>query len=250
MAGLFEGPFWDPDIYQLETTDPVIGGAPNIATLAGIDNVPHQQLARRTQWLKSQLGGFGGTLQLSANTVLTASDIGRQVYVTAAVVVTLPAASAVPAGAALHIMSAVDGVSVVRAGGDTIRGLGPATVTSQTVNARGTLWLVSNGVNQWTAIGGSAQLGASGAFDASLAGTGWQVLPSGLILQWGAAATPTNPTDVVLPMAFPTAILQVFATESGGGLVSFGAAPVSPGTIRIFTSNTASGNARWLALGK
>lgn len=37
---------WD-DIYQLETTDPVQGGAD------GVDNLPHKNLANRTLWLKN-----------------------------------------------------------------------------------------------------------------------------------------------------------------------------------------------------
>lgn len=37
---------WDEGIYQLETTDPVQGGAD------GVDNLPHKNLANRTEWLK------------------------------------------------------------------------------------------------------------------------------------------------------------------------------------------------------
>ncbi len=46
-------------IYQIETTDPVLGGAPNEATGAGMVNIPHQQLARRTQVLKGIIDGAG-----------------------------------------------------------------------------------------------------------------------------------------------------------------------------------------------
>lgn len=46
---------WQDGIYQLEQTDPVLGGPPNEATGAGMDNIPHLQLARRTRWLKAQV---------------------------------------------------------------------------------------------------------------------------------------------------------------------------------------------------
>lgn len=46
MANLQEGEVWIEGIYQLETTDPVMGGAD------GIDNVQAKQLGSRTRYLK------------------------------------------------------------------------------------------------------------------------------------------------------------------------------------------------------
>lgn len=48
MANLQESASWTDGIYQLETTDPVMGG-PN-----GISNTQAKQLANRTKWLKEQ----------------------------------------------------------------------------------------------------------------------------------------------------------------------------------------------------
>lgn len=55
MAGLQEQALWDAEIYQIEQTDPVVGGPPNLAQGQGITNVPHQALANRTAWLKAQV---------------------------------------------------------------------------------------------------------------------------------------------------------------------------------------------------
>ncbi|TFW71513.1 hypothetical protein C3Y98_05295 [Methylotenera oryzisoli] len=49
MTGLVEGNAWEAEIYQLETDDPVMGGA------EGIDNLQAKQLASRTQYLLAQL---------------------------------------------------------------------------------------------------------------------------------------------------------------------------------------------------
>jgi len=46
MPGIKEKETWSNEIYQLEITDPVQGGE------NGIDNLPHKNLADRTQWLK------------------------------------------------------------------------------------------------------------------------------------------------------------------------------------------------------
>jgi hypothetical protein len=49
MADLTESNEWPEGIYQLETSDPVLGGP------EGIDNVQAKQLANRTKWLKDQI---------------------------------------------------------------------------------------------------------------------------------------------------------------------------------------------------
>ncbi len=49
MADIVEEENWKNGVYQLETSDPVQGGAD------GVDNLPHKALANRTLWLKAQL---------------------------------------------------------------------------------------------------------------------------------------------------------------------------------------------------
>lgn len=49
MANLIERDKWEPGVYQLETTDPVMGGPD------GIDNLQAKQLANRTLYLKKQI---------------------------------------------------------------------------------------------------------------------------------------------------------------------------------------------------
>ena len=55
MAGLNETDDWADEVYQIEMSDPVVGGAPNEATGAGMSNIPHLQLAKRTKWLKTKV---------------------------------------------------------------------------------------------------------------------------------------------------------------------------------------------------
>ncbi|EDA8690972.1 hypothetical protein A4L51_20200 [Salmonella enterica subsp. enterica serovar Newport] len=49
MGKLTELEQWDEDVYQIETSDPVLGGP------EGVSNRPQKQLANRTQWLKKRL---------------------------------------------------------------------------------------------------------------------------------------------------------------------------------------------------
>jgi phage-related tail fiber protein len=60
MANLTENPAsWESGVYQLETTDPVLGGVPNVGTGAGMSNIPHLQLANRTAFLKKVIDDTG-----------------------------------------------------------------------------------------------------------------------------------------------------------------------------------------------
>ena len=61
MANLNETTTWENGIYQWETTDPAQGGA------AGIMNTPTRQLANRTNWLRSKLGGYDGVSTLTSD---------------------------------------------------------------------------------------------------------------------------------------------------------------------------------------
>ncbi len=57
MANIPERAQWEPGVYQLEETDPVLGG-PN-----GVDNLPHKHLANRTTYLKQQQDAIGGEIE-------------------------------------------------------------------------------------------------------------------------------------------------------------------------------------------
>ncbi len=52
MSNIEETNLWEELIYQIKTTDPAIGGAPNLETGTGLMNVQAQQLANRTLYLK------------------------------------------------------------------------------------------------------------------------------------------------------------------------------------------------------
>ncbi|MCD4483450.1 hypothetical protein LQR31_03055 [Chromobacterium vaccinii] len=61
MANLQEKLFWEPGIYQLETSDPVLAGPD------GIDNLQGKQLANRTVYLKDQVEQLASGKQPAGN---------------------------------------------------------------------------------------------------------------------------------------------------------------------------------------
>ena len=54
MAVVTEKPVWEGSIRLIDPNDPVQGGA------GGVDNVPHEQLANRTAYLKQEIEGIKG----------------------------------------------------------------------------------------------------------------------------------------------------------------------------------------------
>lgn len=75
MTGLTEQSTWEDEVYQIETSDPVVAGPPNVATKAGVSNIPHAQLANRTKWLKEQLEAINLTLAAINAAYVTQSAI-------------------------------------------------------------------------------------------------------------------------------------------------------------------------------
>ncbi|WP_409284297.1 phage tail protein [Pseudomonas protegens] len=70
MADLPESNEWTTGIYQLETSDPVLGGP------EGIDNLQAKQLANRTRWLKEKTDSLGVSLAGKAGKATTLGGYG------------------------------------------------------------------------------------------------------------------------------------------------------------------------------
>ena len=98
-------------------------------------------------------------------------------------------------------------------------------------------------------------------FTNNLASSGYQKLPSGLIIQWGTAIIQNDPnnqqasTPITLPIAFPNTFLQVVATDVGWGRHTIGINFKDNSTLEAWSYdpiNNTYPNAttiHWLAIG-
>lgn len=96
---------------------------------------------------------------------------------------------------------------------------------------------------------------------ASLAGSGYQRLPSGLILQWGIAAVDTGQLNVTFPVRFPSVVASITATNnygvSGGQAFTTAFDNDTVTGFRVFTRQILNGGnvsaagsfVRWMAIG-
>lgn len=139
-----------PDVYQLETSDPVLGGP------SGIANEQAKALLERDQYLLELIQKSGGAVQSVGNgsTTLTASDVNKKIICTGsgATTINLPEISTdVFSGGAFIIVNQKSNDSLVtinRDGSDVIRNES-GDDTSFILRQGFSVILVSNGSAVW-----------------------------------------------------------------------------------------------------
>lgn len=164
-----------------------------------------------------------GVTALSSDATLTTAHKGRLVIVagsSGAVTLTMPASATFSDGEGISFLNASSAydVTLARAGSDQFNP-GSAAVNSVTLKPGDTFSCALYGTN-WEATGGSAQLAYTSIFGSSIASSGYQKLPSGLIIQWGQFTQADNGGAVAFtftyPIAFPNAARQAFLTAGNG----------------------------------
>lgn len=104
---------------------------------------------------------------------------------------------------------------------------------------------------------GENQIPDMSSFASALSSNGYQKLPSGLIIQWGAAAAGIGSTGgtgniVSFPVAFPRYCAQIITSyDNGSSSIIAGAAGNQTTTQFLLRCDATGGsyNFRWLAVG-
>lgn len=171
-----------------------------------------------TAFVQRALGNRSGIFVVSGARTLSASSIGKLVVLTGTTyTLNLVSLTGLPDGSAIELMSVASGqITIQCSGSDTINRSNTQTDSSVKMNSGSTLALVKYG-SDWMATSGSKQLEASYEFAVSLASSGYQRLPSGLIIQWGITSTGTGLNSAVTyPIAFPNGGLSVSTALANG----------------------------------
>ncbi len=246
MANLPESSTFDAGVYQLETTDPVIGGP------SGVSNTPLKNLANRTKYLKDHVDAIEANFAPKASPALTgtptaptaATATNTTQIATTAFVKASVSADAAPAG---HVGATGNAHGVATTGA---AGFMSAADKSK-------LDGIGSGANVASVDGatGVVNLANLSAFGRSLGGNGYQRLPGGLILQWCSAEgvvpdvfdTGSKTTiSVNFPIAF-NQLLQVtvchgLGTSAEAGEMAYGISGQSnTGASAVFTRLMGSG---------
>ncbi len=184
------------------------------ATPAQFDNTTK---TATTAFVKRQGLQFSTYTDLAASRSLSAADIGCVLMNGGANTLTIPTPNSLglPPGAAVLVTSYSGNCTVAFSGSTYAYGAGglsanliiqPGEFLILTAQTSGTAW----------AAGGTANMGNLASFTASKNSNGYQKLPGGLIIQWGAVSGyNTGAVGAIttwsgsFPMAFPNACLSV-----------------------------------------
>lgn len=236
---------------------PAFTGTPTAPTPAQFDN---DTSIATTEFVQRALGNFQNVSGTSVGTSLSAADGGKTYFVYGASPFTLklpPQDSVIATGWAITIIcTAQSSITIAAQGTGVIDGTnttGP--VASITIGFGESVTLVYQGSGKYFALGAnSANMKQSLMFGSYLATTGYQKLPSGLILQWGSYSVSANSSaTVTLPITFPNSFLNASATfnqqdtVAASGCIS--AFIVSASQIRVSNSIAAAKSAFWFAIG-
>jgi hypothetical protein len=213
-------------------------------------NTPPQfdasKLLATTEFVQRALGNFQSIVIVTTNTTLTAAQTGSIIQVSGAgVTVTLPAPTTARLHYRIYNSDEVNSFVISTPSGVLHRGgQGAATTTipsagSMDVYSDGLNWIMSNG---WS--------------KSALAASGYQRLPSGLVIQWGSATIgATSNLAITLPTPFLVATYVAFANyvNTGGD----GTAANQIAQVRTMTNTTltlrnlgSAGNTFfWVAIG-
>lgn len=236
MANLQETARWETGIYQLETSDPVMGGAD------GIDNRQAKQLGNRTLWLKNEMEQMAREIPAAVTkSDAVNSDSSANVATSKAVKAAYDKAVAAENAAS----------GAVKTSGNQDIG-GNKTFTAATTFKAGAfvadsvadfaanqyLQIGANNVNtylhnkrsgKYLSMRNDGELRYDGKRllntddlsnmtpSGDKAANGWCRLPNGLILQWGFKPANGNwdvNQSVAFPVAFPSVCLNVSLTPS------------------------------------
>jgi hypothetical protein len=251
------------------TRSAILAGLASLLLPDGVGNVQLAQTPPQfdvslkiasTAFIRNNGVSYGGQVVLNGTTTLTAAlHAGKACTITAANAQTLPVAATCPAGTVILFSSTVGGGSVIRQGTDEIAVGNGGSTPNVSLGSGDTLVLMSDGVSNWVAIGGSVQLGSAAAFSSSLSANGYQKLPSGLIINWGSVSITSTGAGVSnasfnLPLAFPN--LFLFAVANFGGTSPPGGCGVaaqpfnkSQVEISLFTPSAQTDGINYIALG-
>lgn len=165
-----------------------------------------------TGFVQQTIGSLGGYTSVSASRALLVSDIGKGLWIGAAsVVLTLPTPTSLglPPGASVTVFATSNAGSVVAGSGVTL--VGPSSTSgtlNMTVGTSATFVALTG--TTWQTVNSTAGMGQMAEFGSSQILSGYQKLPSGLVIQWGSysggsftgGGTPTT-IAYTFPVAFP-----------------------------------------------
>lgn len=207
-----------------------------------------------TTCLQRALGNMSGVTQqnTSGGLLLSAANAGQIIDLQPGFTgnVTLPLSTTLAVGTVVTVYNGTGApLTVVPSGSDKIYPTGVSLPSISISNGDSMQFVMYGSGGGWIAWAGAAQLQYSPLFGSSLSSVGYQKLPSGLIIQWGASQFSTTGLAVTFPIAFPNACFSVALGNPDSVSVTVA---TSANTKTGFTGTISAGSAAyiyWIAIG-
>ena len=206
-----------------------------------------------TEFVQRAIGGY--LSYATAGQTIPASAANAKINLSGtASTITLPLASSMPAGSTLTFKSTL-ACTISRQSTDTIfANSANSALTSIPITDGGNLTFFNAGSGVWVVTGNDA-ISYSQIFANSLIANGYQVLPSGLIMQWGPLPNTADDgtANITWPIAFPNTCFLAVATADTFSINyevwGLTAKTTTTGTFRHMANGSSSGG-YYIALGK
>lgn len=237
------------------TISAMIEDAASNAALGSITTQPqfdNSTKAATTAFVQRALGNLANSNVYAINTALTDADVGCIVVPTAgSLAFSLPLVGGLPNGAQIIFNGNTHGCVIGRQGSDIIAAGSSGNVITLSLNANDSaIFTVING--QWALTGGELHESVSSSFSASFATNGWAYVAGGRIEQWGLAtfgAFAGAGTTITFPTPFPTACLNITATDIGPNANALSVDSVTTTNFVGRNGSLGSSTGYWRAIG-
>ncbi|MDH1526711.1 phage tail protein [Pseudomonas mosselii] len=196
---------------------PALQGSPTCPTPAQFDT---SKSIVNAEFVQRALGSMRGSIGLIASKDLTAADVGKRIELAPGVTITLPPTSTVPDGATFLISTQAAATAQVRVSAGDILSICNIPVPTPRQLAANSDFYVVREANVWRAHLGTETLRTSSLFGSQLSSSGYQKLPSGLILQWGMHTVSSVNGNIQVfpyPIRFPNNCLQIIGGRDAPG---------------------------------
>ena len=242
------------DTSRAPLASPVFTGTPSLPTgTTGVTQAVGDNSTKlaTTAFVKNSPSSKGFEM-LTANRTLTIADIDKVFFIGASgLTITFPDSTTLPAGSKFTILGSGGMTASTFTGSTFVNNTGDTFTTSEGYNFD--MYAIPD-ANQYRAAQTS---NFTGGGVSSLASSGYQKLPSGLIIQWGTTSSiPGNGNLVVaFPISFPN---SCFTIQAGGTKDFKSTSGILQGALNVivltnsqFTISNDNENqpARWLAIG-
>lgn len=176
--------------------------------------------AATTEFVRLRSGMVRGYAVVTASQTLTADHLNHVLAygTSSAGTITLPSSGLLTVGDTLTFYNSTSHALTLDGNGVTIA-TPLSDATSFVLTNSESVQLAFDGTN-WRLVGGSAATRRSGSFVSSRLVGGYQMLPSGIIIQWGGYSASATINNVLFPIAFPNAVLNVSLTNWNNSLAA------------------------------